>query len=160
MLVLGLAKWLAGISTVACDGNATATASIKKTGGNEDSAGSSFFLYGAAAASTLALAITAGYHYYSEVDEGSEGLGQNAKSKAEEEAGAEQALTQARESLHMEWTQTTELHKASNGQLGFEAWYVSDPGSSYLGSISCRKIPSRSSLLLSEPPTALGPCAD
>ena len=111
------AKALAAASAavVSCEGPSAA-----KKAAATASPGHPLFLYGAAAASTLALVITAGYHFCIESDEADGGP--EGKVKTEEEAGAEAALLQARESLNLEWTQTNELNKASNGTLGFEAW--------------------------------------
>ena len=121
--MLSVAKWLAGVSAVACDGSENATLGQKKTtssatDGHE--ASHPILLYGCAAVSAAALAIT-GYYYYTTDENGVE-VSAGANNNKEDEVGAEAALQHARESLEVEWTQTSDLNKASSGTLGFEAW--------------------------------------
>ena len=120
--MLSFAKWLAGVSAVACDVSENATLGQKKTTSSatdgHDEASHPFLLYGCCAVSAAALAIT-GYSYYTTDENGVE---VSAGANKEDEVGAEAALQHARESLEVEWTQTSDLNKASSGTLGFEAW--------------------------------------
>ena len=119
--MLSFAKWLAGVSAVACDVSENATLGQKKTTSSATDGHEAFhpiLLYGCCAVSAAALAIT-GYYYYTTDDNGVEVSGGANK---EDEVGAEAALQHARESLEVEWTQTSDLNKASSGTLGFEAW--------------------------------------
>ena len=117
--MLSVAKWLAGVSAVACDGSQNATLGQKKTTDGHE-ASHPILLYGCAAVSAAALAIT-GYYYYTTDENGVE-VSAGANNNKEDEVGAEAALQHARESLEVEWTQTSDLNKASSGTLGFEAW--------------------------------------
>ena len=124
MATTALVKFLTGLSgaVVACDGKAAAPTKKAATA-SADGMGNSALVYGAAAASALALLIT-GYHYYTESEEGEGGAdGKEAQAEADDGAeAAEAALLHARDALNQEWNQTSELNKASNGTLGFQAW--------------------------------------
>ena len=113
------------LTQVSCDDTGAAKKVTSGTG-----AQSSQLAIAVCAASGLAL-VVAGYHYWvnSETDE-NEGSAEGKGRSEEDQAGAEAALEQARVSLNHEWTQASELHKASKGTLGFEAWWSAADGNS------------------------------
>ncbi|WZN65961.1 hypothetical protein HKI87_13g75240 [Chloropicon roscoffensis] len=156
--MLSVAKWLAGVSAVACDVSENATLGQKKTTSSattdgHDEAFHPILLYGCAAVSAAALAIT-GYYYYTTDENGVE-VSAGANKNKEDEVGAEAALQHARESLEVEWTQTSDLNKASSGTLGFEAWWTAADGNSKKALLQSARDLMRQRLLQHQPDAAI-----
>ncbi len=131
------------------------------------SAATTYLLALAAACGGAALCV-AGYYMYTASDgddgEGSvkgakEGSGgsdapQGAGKDEEDQASSQATLTQAREALRMEWEQAEELNKASDGKLGFEAWWTAADGNSKKALLQSARDLMRQRLLEHQPEAA------
>jgi len=107
----------------------------------------------AAAASGLALLVTGYYYWVNSAEDSDKGSG--SKRGEEDDSESEAALTQARDALRAEWTQTNELNKASKGTMGFEAWWSMADGNSKKALLQSARDLMRQRLLEHQPDAAV-----
>ena len=81
--------------------------------------------------------------------------GSGSKRGEEDDSESEAALTQARDALRAEWTQTNELNKASKGTMGFEAWWSMADGNSKKALLQSARDLMRQRLLEHQPDAAV-----